>query len=173
MKHRFSDHCTNTVIETSDSLDKSEVSYMSCRGVIIIALFPGECHVDCPGGGRGLCQLPRRRPGIWVIFISIIILPFWSFSWNENIYSLTNSFALSSVIYLLFQSGNCSIILVTSGVRMMAGSAWGCARRRTRRRRATRSRGSAAPARRPSTRSCFRWETRALLNRPSPEYCCK
>ena len=26
MKYRFSDHCTNTVIETSDTLDKSEVS---------------------------------------------------------------------------------------------------------------------------------------------------
>ena len=26
MKSRFSDHCTNTVIETSDTLDKSEVS---------------------------------------------------------------------------------------------------------------------------------------------------
>lgn len=25
---RFSDHCTNTVIETSDTLDKSEVSVM-------------------------------------------------------------------------------------------------------------------------------------------------
>ena len=87
---RFSSHCPNTVIETSSSLDKSEIQVNSQTGNRIIETrVSGD--VDSSQLRIRLCYLPCWCPGVWVrfrilfsLFTVALISEYLSEIWSED-----------------------------------------------------------------------------------------